>query len=153
MKPSINSQWTSKVLMLCWSGHILECAFSQNYSACMCTQCKPAKGAQLSSTWLHLAEQSQHLLHMLCYEFGLDRSREEERWERRKSEQGKERGEREMGDRRGSEHPCPRVDHIAEFTITHTRASLAAHIVHISIIQSSHVIGIAVFFVLHNYNN
>ena len=69
--------------------------------------------------------------HMLCYEFGLDRSREEEKEVRARKREGRER---EMGDRRGSEHPCPRVDHIAEFTITHTRASLADHIVHISII-------------------
>ena len=59
--------------------------------------------------------------------------------ERREVGEKKVRGEKE---RRGSEHPCPRVNHIAEFTITHTRASLAAHIVHISIIQSSHVIGV-----------
>lgn len=70
---------------------------------------------------------------LVCYESGLDRTTEE-KWERRKSEGRKSP--------RRSEHPCPRVNHIAEFTITHTRASLAAHIVHISIIQSSHVIGV-----------
>ena len=53
--------------------------------------------------------------------------------ERREVGEKEVRGEKE---RWGSEHPCPRVNHIAEFTITHTRASLAAHIVHI----------IAVFF-------